>query len=238
MQSSEDNNASDPSTNNDLENRFNNDHRLSRRKFILLEAGLVSILVAGYAKYNLFTPNQQTPPKSPYDTVLNATNTPTPTPTPTSTPTPTPTTYTPAPTETPTSLEDKLPPDGPLSPEQISQYTLIAYEMAYNDGKFDSEKRELAKKCLGTVIDAVVDSIFKEKALGYEAPGFEEYVALERTWWEYTHWKLPIQKETDTYKEGIRPSYDRLIKKIKMMQKKDLKRTLGFHLGAKSGALA
>ncbi len=75
-------------------------------------------MVAGYAKHNLFTSNQQTPTKSLEETTLNYTNTPSPhkTPIPTATPTPKP-----SPTPTPTPTKYSLP-IGDLTIDEIVKY--------------------------------------------------------------------------------------------------------------------
>lgn len=132
-----------------------------------------------------------------------------------------------------------LPPDGQLSPEQISQYTLRAYETAYNDGKFDREKYNQAEKYLGKVIDAVVNSIFEEKKLGYEYPGYDEYFALARTAKEYLEDRKLSGEVLDGLKEFIRKDTKVLSDKDKDAASKALKKFyITQNLGRPRGQLA
>ncbi|MFH0867798.1 MAG: hypothetical protein V1831_00640 [Candidatus Woesearchaeota archaeon] len=149
-------------------NKYNN----MGKKIII--GGLAALVLAGSAiAYNQFASNDDIAP-APYNPpaiIAEVPNIP-------STDTPIITTIE---NQTSTSLEDKLPDYTPLSPKQISEYTLKAYEMGYEANITNDKKRfELAKGWLDRAIYAVAITDFK----------YEELLALSKPAHEYIYGTL------------------------------------------------
>lgn len=194
----------------------------------ILIGGLVVLVLTGSAiAYTQFAPNDEISPV-PYNPPAITTPSEN-------------TTENQTPAETPISLEeklaDRLAPIGPLSGAQISKYTLDAYEIAYNNGEYDSEMRRVARGSLGRVIDSVVDSIFRDKELGHEYPGFDEYLALIKGRHRYLENKELSGDDLVDLVEDLKNEVNRISKIDKDLAKKQLRHGYIFkYLGAPSGS--
>jgi|TARA_B100001971_G_C18231430_1_gene564190 hypothetical protein len=98
------------------------------------------------------------------------------------------------------TLSDDSIPDGPLSTEQIEQYTLSAFEKGYEARvKNDIDMMLEANAMFDKLIDSVIDN-------GFE---FEKYFALRKTAFEYLSSKLtPVQSVA--FEKQVRETYDRV----------------------------